>query len=483
MRQIRSQLHGRECRWLKRPALASILAASFVIGSAHAQPVGDLQELSETLESISERVQPAVVQILATGYTAGQGVVPSSGDLFSREQASGSGVIVDPSGYVVTNAHVIANASRIQVELPRTDVNSPEFQSILQPRGRVVGAQVVGIDRETDLAVLKVQVDRELPALALSDSGRLKPGQLVMAVGSPLGLANSVSLGIVSAVARQIRLDDPVIYIQTDASINPGNSGGPLVNLEGDVVGINTFIFSQSGGNEGVGFAVPSNILRTVYEQIRQFGRVRRGEIGVQAQTITPDLARGLGLAQTWGVVLADVFPGGPAAAAGLRIGDIVLTIDGKPMENARQFQVNLYPRRVGDTVELEVGRGDARRAYSVTTIERQGDPDRFQAMVRPKEHLVAKLGILGLNLTPEVSAMLPILRDPGGVVVAASSARSIPRGEPLLPGDGIHALNGSPVPNLDALRRQVDMSSSGTPVVLQVERAGRFLYVTLTIE
>ena len=258
-------------------------------------------------------------------------------------------MIVDPEGYVVTNAHVVANASRIQVELPLSDRDTVGLRSVVQPRGELVAAQVVGVDQETDLAVLKLRVDRALTALPLGDSEALRPGELVMAFGSPLGLANSVSLGIVSAVARQIRADDPMIYIQTDASINPGNSGGPLVNVEARVVGINTFILSQSGGSEGIGFAVPSNIVRTVYEQIRRFGRVRRGEIGVYGQTITPELARGLGLYQMWGVVLADVYPGGPAATAGLQVGDVVLTLDGKTMENARQFQVNLYPRRVGE--------------------------------------------------------------------------------------------------------------------------------------
>ena len=230
--------------------------------------------------------------------------------------------------------------------------------------------QVIGVDQETDLAVLKLQIDRELTVLELGDSETLSPGELVMAFGSPLGLANSVSLGVVSAVARQIRVDDPMIYIQTDASINPGNSGGPLVDVDGRVVGINTFILSQSGGSEGIGFAVPSNIVRTVYEQIRQFGRVRRGEIGVHSQTLTPELASGLGLPQMWGVVLADVYPGSPAAAAGLRIGDIILTLNGKTMENARQFQVNLYPRRVGETLDLEVLRGSAR-------VPVLGNPDR----------------------------------------------------------------------------------------------------------
>jgi serine protease Do len=456
----------------------------FAASSIQAQPATDLRNLSGTLETLSEAVSPAIVQIFATGYAAGQGIVPSNGALLSRQQGSGSGVVLDSGGYVVTNAHVVANASRIQVELPLTDTDTGGRRSVVRPRGELVRAQVVGVDLETDLAVLKLQVDRPLAALELGDSEELKPGELVMAFGSPLGLANSVSLGVVSAVARQLRADDPMIYIQTDASINPGNSGGPLVDVEGRVVGINTFILSQSGGSEGIGFAVPSNIVRTVYEQIRQFGRVRRGEIGVHAQTITPELARGLGLSQNWGVVLADVYPGGPGETAGLRIGDLILTLDGKTMENARQFQVNLYPRRVGESLDLDVLRGTARLAYSVTPIERRSDPDRFEAMVRPEEHLIPKLGILALNLTPEVSAMLPNLRQPRGVVVAVSSARAVPvRGEPLLPGDVIHALNSSPVGSLLGLRTALGSLGPGDPVVLQVERSGQLLYVTLTLD
>ena len=392
-----------------------VLFILFVGSSPQAQSAGDLRDLSATLETLSETVRPAVVQVFATGYAASQGVVPSSGALLSRQQGSGSGVILDSGGYIVTNAHVVANASRIQVELPLSDRTSSGLRSVVRPRGELVGAQVVGVDRETDLAVLKLTVTRPLTALELGDSEALTPGELVMAFGSPLGLANSVSLGIVSAVARQLRADDSMIYIQTDASINPGNSGGPFVDVEGRVVGINTFILSQSGGSEGIGFAVPSNIVRTVYEQIRQFGRVRRGEIGVHPQTITPELARGLSLPQNWGVVLADVYPGGPAATTGLRIGDVILTLDGKTMENARQFQVNLYPRRIGESLDLEVLRGNARVTYSIAPIERRSDPDRFQAMVRPEEHLIPKLGILALNLTPEVSAMLPALREPRG--------------------------------------------------------------------
>ena len=215
--------------------------------------------------------------------------------MLGRQRSGGSGVIVDPSGYVLTNAHVIAGARRVQVMLATRVEPLPGQASILKPQPKLWEAEIIGVDSETDLAVLKID-QSDLPFLLLGDSDTLRPGQLVFALGSPLGLENSVTMGIVSSVARQLERDHPMIYIQTDTAINPGNSGGPLVNADGHVVGINTLIFSQSGGNEGIGFAAPSNIARAVFEQIRDHGHVRRGEIGVQAQTITSGLAAGSGL-------------------------------------------------------------------------------------------------------------------------------------------------------------------------------------------
>src|SRR4029079_2165764 len=221
------------------------------------------------------------------------------------ERSSGSGVIVDSDGYIVTNTHVVENATRIEVELPPDPAVAGRGRSIVRRRGRTVGAQVVAIDHETDIAVVKVEA-HGLPPLQFGDSDALRSGQIVLAFGSPLGLESSVSMGVVSAVARQLTPDDPMIYIQTDATINPGNSGGALVDTAGRLVGINTLIYSQSGGSEGIRFAAPSNIVRNVFTQIRKHGRVRRGEIGVTTQTITPLMAEALGLSFDAGVVLPD---------------------------------------------------------------------------------------------------------------------------------------------------------------------------------
>ena len=347
-----------------------LLLAALLPATAAAQataPARDLSALSRDLQALSERVKPAVVQVLVTGYA------PADGQLV-KQRATGSGVILDPDGYVITNAHVVQGARRVQVALAGLATGPPGARSILKAPGRVLGAVVVGTDLETDLAVLKLD-EKGLPVLPLGDSEALHPGELVLAFGSPLGLENSVTLGIVSAVARQVRPEDRMIYVQTDASINPGNSGGPLVDGQGRVVGINTFIYSQSGGSEGIGFAAPSNIVRNVFDQIRRTGRVHRGEIGVRVQTVTPALAIGLGLHQDWGVVLCDVPADGAAARAGLRIGDLVVKLDGKVMENARQLEVDLYPRPPEGSVTLEVLRGAERRSYVVTPYDPRPDP------------------------------------------------------------------------------------------------------------
>jgi serine protease Do len=457
-----------------RSAVA-ILSLALSAGAQPAPGTRGLEALDQDLYGLAQRVRPAVVQVVTTALSAGGPGRP----LVSRERGSGSGVLLDPEGYVITNAHVVRGARRIQVVLPAPQRTESEVGSILGRPGDTVGAQLVGLDDETDLAVIKIE-GHGLPSLTLGDSEALRQGQVVLAFGSPLGLENSMSLGVVSAVARQLEPDNPMIYVQTDAPINPGNSGGPLVDVEGHVVGINTLIFSQSGGNEGIGFAAPSNIVGEVFGQIRRTGRVRRGRIGVHAQTITPALAAGLKLPRQWGVVLADVAPGGPAERAGLRIGDVVVSLDGKPMENARQFEVDLYPREAGSSVSLEVLRAGRTTTARVSVVERRDDPNRFRVRVDPDRNVVPALGILGLDLDDEVAGLLPGLRARAGVVVAAGGAEAVPGYEPLQPGDIVYSLNDEPIANLAALRDAAGRSLPGTPLVLHVERNGELRYIVV---
>ncbi len=451
------------------------LLLSLALQGAPQSTKPSLTAISESFESLAERINPAVVSIFATGYSVGQGIT-SSRELIAESRSRGSGVILTEDGYVVTNAHVVAGARRIRLLLPRRG----EGSSILGTRGDTAGAQIVGVDLETDLAVLKVE-GTGLPHLELGDSEALRPGEIVFAFGSPLGLDNSVTMGVVSAAARQLRPDDPMIYIQTDASINPGNSGGPLVDAVGNVVGINTLIFSQSGGSEGLSFAAPSNIVRTVFEQIRKTGRVHRGEIGVTAQTISPLMSRGLDLPQDWGAILADVAPGGPAAAAGLQPGDIVVSLDGKIMENARQLAVNLYQRSISDRVRLEARRGAERLQFDVEVASRKDHPNRFAGMVHPDRNLVPQLGILGIDLDRDMAPFFSGLRRASGVIVAARAVEATPlEGEGLKPGDVIYSVNRLDVSSLAELKAAIARYRPGDPVVLQVERDRTLRYVTL---
>ncbi len=441
-----------------------------------------LTGLNEAFRSLVNRVSPAVVQISVTGYSPNIGAVTPSADLLSPKRGTGSGVILDPAGYVVTNAHVVAGARRIQVILPSSTSIEPGKGSILKSPGRVIGAQILRLDSETDLAILKTS-EADLPSLPLGDSDSVQQGELVFAFGSPLGLEASVTMGVVSSIARQLRPEDPLIYIQTDAPINPGNSGGPLVNARGKVIGINSLIFSQSGGSEGIGFAAPSNIVRNVFEQIRETGRVRRGEIGVHAQTINATLAGGLSLTRSSGVILADVYPGSPGEKAGLEIGDIILAQNGKLMENGRQFHVNLYNQAIGKRVRLDILRGAEEISLTIPIAERSDDPERFSDLVTPERNLISKLGILGLNLESNIASMIPGLRNRSGVVVAAISAETLSRSTSFLPGDVIHAINGEPVNGLEGLRNLVSTLTLYDPIVAQIERRGRFEYLSFEVE
>ena len=456
--------------------LAFYIAAALVAPHGISQAVPPrLRELSASFEALAARVRPAVVQIFATGYApAEESTDGAEAGLLTRQTATGSGVIVAADGYIVTNNHVVQAARKIEVKLAMRD--SQRSQEMTLP------ARLVGADRASDLAVIKIERGA-LPTLELGDSNQLQQGQLVMAFGNPLGLEGSASMGIVSSTARRVKPDDSRAYIQTDAPINPGNSGGPLVDTEGRVIGINTFILTQSGGSEGIGFAVPSNTVRMVYDQIRKDGHVHRGHIGVSVQTITPTMAKGLGLPQDWGVVISDMEPGGPAETAGLKIGDIVRSVNGKDMEDAGHMEEAIFRLGLSQSADLAVIRESRTLNVKVLVHESEDDPQRFADLVDPTQNLVPQLGILAIELNDKLTSMLPELRHEYGIVVAARSAGAPYSGASLELGDVIYEINHSPTLTVKFLRDRLNAMKPGDSVVLQVEREGKLMYISLELE
>ncbi len=439
-----------------------------------------LLQFNNALESLAAKVSPAVVQILVTGFgPLKQGEDRSQTAFIVRQHAVGSGVIVDPDGYIMTNAHVVEGAQRIRVALPLPGGDTGAQVPI--GKRRILEAKLVGLHKESDLALLKVD-ESNLPTLSLVSDQRPQVGQLVFAIGSPEGLQNSVTMGVLSALARQPDSTKPITYLQTDAPINPGNSGGPLVDMNGSVIGINTFILSQGGGSEGLGFAIPSRVVDFVYRSLKAHGHVHRVEIGAVAQEITPDLAEGLKLSQHWGVVVVDVLPGGPAAAAGLQIQDIILHADDRRIETLPSLTAALYLHRLDKAVKLDVLRGNERKTIYVPAVEHRDHMDELLDAVNTENSLIPRLGILGIDLTTDLSSRLS-LRIPTGVVVVGRAVDLIGPETGLQAGDVIHQLNLTPINNLENLRSTVRSLKTGDPVVLQVEREDGLQYLSFEME
>ncbi len=451
------------------------------VGTRPAEPPPVLQELNSAIEQLTARISPAVVQIVVTGYGALEENRRGQTALITREHAIGSGVIVDPDGYIMTNAHVVEGAQRIHVALPVSTVNFPD-QIVPAGKERIVEARIVGIHKDTDLALLKIDLTG-LPTLSLGSRRPVHQGEIVFAMGSPEGLENSVTMGVVSAVARQADPNRPMVYIQTDAPINPGNSGGPLVDSDGYVVGINTFILSEAGGSEGLGFAIPARIVRFVYESLRKYGHVHRIEIKAGAQTITTTLAKGLGLVQDWGVVIDDVTPGGPAEAAGLKIGDIVIRADDRLIGTLPAFTSVLYLHPLDDVLKLEVLRGTERKTLFIPVLEMKDPMDALPDLANSRENLVSRLGILALDLTDDLRSMVGPLRIPSGVIVVARVADFMSSVTGLQTGDVIHSVNQASIDSLSSLRAAMRQIKPHDAVVLQVERAGGLQWLAFELE
>lgn len=421
--------------------------------------------------ALTERVRPAVVNITSKRTVTVPDLGPFEhffGPLLRRhrrgpdqtrrtEEALGSGFIIDPSGFVVTNNHVVAGADFVKVKL----FDQREFD-----------ADVIGRDEQTDLALLRLHGATELPAAHLGHSGDVKVGEFVLAIGNPYGLGNTVTHGIVSATGRVIGAGPYDDFVQTDASINPGNSGGPLFDIAGDVIGVNAIIEAHG---RGIGFAIPVDEVRTVIPQLRATGHVERGRLGIAFQPVTSEIASAIGLAQPKGALVAEVEPGGPAAAAGLEPGDVVLAVDGAPVAQAGDLARMIAAHKPGAKIRLTLYRNRAEREVTATLGRLEDDTAEQQAPVEPgpigggpAPHLFAPLGIAVANAR-------------GGGAVVERVQPGGPADETLRPGDVILEVNGTKVRGASDLRSRVGKVQSGA-VLLRVRRGDQVRYVGIRV-
>src|SRR6185295_13266196 len=386
----------------------------------------------------------------------------------------GSGFIIDPAGYIVTNNHVIEDSDQITVALQD---------------GTQMPAKVVGRDTKTDLALLKVTPKKPLPATRFGDSDKAQIGDWVIAIGDPFGIGSTVTAGIISARNRNINAGPYDDFIQTDAPINRGNSGGPLFDMDGNVVGVNSQIYTPSGGSVGIGFAIPANLAREVTSQLRQFGMARRGWIGVRIQPVTPEIAEGMGLPTTQGALVAGVTGGGPAAKAGLVNGDLVTGFDAKPVNDDRSLPRIVADTPIGKTVNIDVLRKGRKQSLKIT-VQRLADdkPDRpGKAPPPPPVKNQSKLSQLGLSLgalDAPARAKFKIAAGIQGVVVTAVEGGS-PAGEKNLhSGDVIVEVGGEAVKTPDDVAKRVDadVKVGKKSVLLLVNRDGDLQYLGLRL-
>ncbi|MGO1888445.1 MAG: DegQ family serine endoprotease, partial [Halomonas sp.] len=387
---------------------------------------------------------------------------PGGGQGRSEERQSlGSGFVISDDGYVMTNAHVVQDADEILVRLNDR---------------RELSAEVIGSDPQTDVALLKIDAN-DLPALTLGDSDDLKVGEWVAAIGSPFGFDHSVTAGIVSAINRTLPRDAYVPFIQTDVAINPGNSGGPLFNLEGEVVGINSQIFTRSGGFMGVSFAIPINVAMEVADQLREDGRVNRGWLGVMIQPVSQDLAESFGMQNAIGALIADLDPEGPAAQGGLQVGDVILEVNGEEVERSSSLPRLIGKGEPGSEVELTVMRDGEGMSESV---ELGSWPDAEQPSEQASNNNQVRLGVMVAEID---DAMREQLNIPGGVEVRQVEADSAAASAGILPGDVLVSIDHRSVSSSQKLVEIVEALPTDRAIPLRLFREGRSLFVALRLE
>ena len=379
------------------------------------------------------------------------------------EHGLGSGVIVSPDGYVLTNTHVVNNASEIQVALND---------------GRQFTATVIGTDPQTDLALVKIEADN-LPALTLADSDKVEVGDVVLAIGNPFGIGQTVTKGIVSAKDRATSGDGDEDFIQTDAAINPGNSGGALVDTDGRVVGINSAILTRSGGNQGIGFAVPANLCRWVMDSLVKNGRVERGLLGVMIQNLTPDLAKAFKVELATGALVGDVTPGGPADKAGLKSGDVITQFNGQPIEDASQLKLRVAESAPGSKVQLGVNRNGENKTFDVTlgSLQENKVAQTGEQSREAKKEALAGVGVADLDQNTRTEFEIPAQVQGAIITEVAPDSAAYQAG--LRTGDVITELNRKPVRSAeDAVAYTENPASRQTLVKVWTKEGSHYLTV-----
>lgn len=460
--------------------IAVIFFISFSAVQTEAKPK-DVMMVPASFSGLADSVSPAVVNIRTEKTTKTGGLRHFSRrpfgrkndpfeDFFDRffgnemprehkERSLGSGFLVDKDGYIVTNNHVVENADEIKVRLK----NGTDFN-----------ARIIGRDPKTDLALIKIEHDQNLPFLSIGDSEKLKVGQWVVAIGSPFGLEQTVTAGIVSAKGRVIGSGPYDDFIQTDASINPGNSGGPLLNMDGEVVGINTAIIS---GGQGIGFAIPANLAKGIISQLKKTGEVTRGFLGVSIQNISEELAEYYGIKGGKGVIVAEVVPGAPADKAGLKVKDIILEVNGEKIEDNRRLSAMVAEIEVGKVVEIKVLRnGDT----ETVNVEIGRMSDEGTASAPSKTDTESDMGINVAELTPELARRLNI-NDKTGVVVMDVQAGSKGEEAGVMHGDIIKEINHKPIKNLKEYQEIIDDVDKGDSLQMFIKRSNEgFIVIKL---
>jgi serine protease Do len=462
------------CRPLRLLPAPVLLATLWLAPGASAAGPEGLKAFSEEVEALSRRVSPSVVQVVAT-VSAGAYAPETSAvaDFKERYAGLGSGVVLDPQGYILTNSHVLEGARRVQV------IFHPEAVRAAGLASSLAEARVVGFSRDFDLALLKVEASG-LPALDFRPDGLPRQGEVVFAFGSPQGFSDSVTLGVVSATSRLLEGEEALAYVQTDAPINPGSSGGPLVDVEGRVAGINTLLYSESGGNEGIGFAIPAYTARFVYGELKRNGTVRRRlGLGITVRPLTPLLAAGLSLPAQEGLLVEDVVSIGKGEEAGFRPGQILLSVEGRPVRRLSDYLRAVQDPAAPERMRVEVLDGPERRTFLAPLEDFPGTEELLAARTSPSSRTLPGLGVVARTVPPSEGG----LRLEGGVEVLKRLFPAAAEGEELLPGDVIHAVGRTPVQDLDGLERLLKRKRPGAPLVLQVERQSNLFYLVAESE